>query len=214
MSKHAHLQEIMDTGILAVVRMQDADKVLAVVQAIREGGITCIEITMTTPKILHLLEKTADAIGDRSLIGVGTVLDAESAHAAILAGAQFIVTPTLNLDVIAVARRYGKVVISGGFTPTEILAGWEAGADLVKIFPATSLGPQYVKDIKGPLPQVELVPTGGVNLDTIGAFLKAGVAAVAVGGALLHKDAIAAGKYEVLTESARQFTEAVREARA
>ena len=214
MSKQAHLQEIKDTGVLAVVRMHDAEKVLEVVQAIREGGITCIEITMTTPKVLHLLEKTADAIGDRSLIGVGTVLDPESAHAVILAGAQFIVTPTLNLEVIAVARRYGKVVISGGFTPTEILTGWEAGADLVKVFPATSLGPQYIKDIKGPLPQVDLVPTGGVNLDTIGAYIKAGVAAVAVGGALLHKDAIAAGKYEILTKSARQLTEAVRDARA
>jgi 2-dehydro-3-deoxyphosphogluconate aldolase / (4S)-4-hydroxy-2-oxoglutarate aldolase len=213
-TRESTLREIKETGVVAVIRMSDPKKLQHVVQAIREGGVSCIEITMTTPKALQMIEKTADAIGDNSVIGVGSVLDPETARAAILAGAEYVVCPTLNRDVIEMSRRYGKVVIPGAMTPTEILTAWQAGADVVKVFPATSLGPQYIKDIKGPLPQIELSPTGGVDANTIGAFIKAGASAVAVGSALLNKQAIADEKYEVLTDLAKQLTEEVRKARA
>ena len=173
-----------------------------------------IEFTMTTPNALAIIESATREFGDDVLLGAGTVLDPETARAAILAGAQFIVAPTLNPKVMEVCHRYSKVVIPGAFTPTEILTAWEWGADFVKLFPAEFGGPEYLKAIRAPLPQVKLVPVGGVSLENTGDFIKAGAAAVAVGGNLVKKSAIAAKNFAELTDLARQFVEAVNRARA
>lgn len=212
-SREANLQRILDTGIVAVVRAPSSDDLISVVKALYAGGVECIEITMTTPNALEVIKASVEAIGDKALIGVGTVLDPETARMAINAGAQYVVTPTLNLDVIRLCKRYSRVIIPGAFTPTEILTAWEAGADIVKVFPATALGPKYFKDIKGPLPHVRLTPTGGVDLDTIGEFIRCGADCVAVGGNMVKKELMAAKDYDGLTALARKFAEAVRAAR-
>jgi 2-dehydro-3-deoxyphosphogluconate aldolase/(4S)-4-hydroxy-2-oxoglutarate aldolase len=170
---------------------------------------------MTTPGAIRALEKLADAFGDKMILGAGTVLDPETARATILAGARFLVTPALKVATIEMARRYSTVICPGALTPTEILTAWEAGADFVKVFPCSNVGgAKYIKAVKAPLPQVEMIPTGGVNLDTIGDFLKAGAAAVAVGSELIDNETIKAGKYEVFTERAKQFLAAVKAARS
>lgn len=213
-SKQDTLAEIRHTGVVAVIRMTDHQRLMNVVHAVRDGGVTCIEITMTTPNAVQMIEKTADSIGDQSTIGAGTVLDPETARAVILAGAEFVVATTLNLKVIELCQRYSVAVVPGAFTPTEILTAWEAGADIVKLFPATALGPQYIKDVRAPLPQVEIIPTGGVNVDNAGDFIKAGACAVAVGSALLNKKAIVEERYSKLTDLAKQLTANVQQARA
>lgn len=169
---------------------------------------------MTVPGAIDVIKEFKSAMKDEVLVGAGTVLDPETARAVILAGAEFIVTPTLNLRVIEMCRRYGKIVIAGAFSPTEILTAWEAGADIVKVFPATVGGPQYLKDIKGPLPQINLVPTGGVDLENTPDFIRAGAVAVAVGASLVDKAALSEGKYDLITEKAKRFIEAVKLARA
>ena len=168
---------------------------------------------MTTPGALDVIGECANRLGDEILLGAGTVLDPETARAAILAGAEYIVTPTLNPDVITLCRRYDKVIIPGALTPTEILTAWECGADIVKVFPATAVGPRYFKDVKAPLPQIDLIPTGGVDLDNAADFIRAGACAVAVGGNLVDKAAVAAGEWQVLTDTARKYVETVRDAR-
>jgi 2-dehydro-3-deoxyphosphogluconate aldolase/(4S)-4-hydroxy-2-oxoglutarate aldolase len=207
------LGRIVDGGLVAIVRLDQEAPLQAVVEALCLGGIDVIEVTMTTPGALDALKDASASLGNRVLLGAGTVLDSETARAAILAGARFIVSPTLSTDVTKLCHRYGVVSIPGAYTPTEILAAWELGADLVKVFPAGSLGPQYIRDVLAPLPQIRLVPTGGVNLTNIRAFVEAGATAVAVGGNLVSKSVIARGDYETLTQTARQFRVAVDTAR-
>jgi len=172
-----------------------------------------LEITFTVPRATHVLETVADRLGDKILLGAGTVLDTETARAALLAGAEYLVSPTLNLDVIAMARRYGKLVMPGAFTPTEILTAWEAGADIVKVFPSDVTGPKYLKAVRGPLPQVRLMPTGGVNLDTAADFLRAGACALGIGGSLVEPQAVAKGDFDRIESLARQYVQIVDEAR-
>lgn len=204
MDKYAAIQYLMDKCIVAVVRADaGGDTLVEVVEAVAEGGVHCIEVTMTTPGALKCIEAASEKLADADvLLGVGSVLDAETCRMAILAGAEYVVTPTLSIPVIQMARRYGKPVIAGAFTPTEILTAWEHGADLVKVFPCSIGGPDYIKAVKAPLPQVLLVPTGGVALDNIGAFLKAGASALAVGGNLVEKKCIAARDFKGLTANA------------
>ncbi len=210
--KRRDFQLLSDTGIIGVVRTDSSSRLLQVAAALREGGLNCIEITMTTPGALRAIEEVAGKL-DGVLIGAGTVLDALTARQAILAGARFIVTPTVALDVIEMCHRYSVVVIPGAMTPTEILTAWEAGADMVKVFPAHILGPAYLKAVREPLPQILLVPTGGITAANAGEFIKAGAALVCAGGWLVDKKAVAEGRYEILTERARQLVEAVRAAR-
>lgn len=209
MNKDKNLRLMLETGVVGVVRTESPKELLQVAEAIREGGVQCIEIAMTTPGALRVIEAVASQLDD-VLVGAGTVLDPETARMAILAGAEFIVSPTLDFKVIELAKRYGKVVAPGTFSPTEILSAWEAGADIVKVFPATRLGPQYFKDIKAPLPQVRLMPTGGVDASNAAEFIRAGADVICVGSALLDKRAIAEGRLEVLTENARRLIAAVQ----
>ena len=206
------LQTLLDARIVSVIRASSTEQALRATQAITAGGISCIEIAMTTPNALKVIEDIA-AKSDNVLVGAGTVLDAATARQAILAGVKFLVTPTVELDVIETARRYGVVVIPGAMTPTEILTAWEAGADMVKVFPASVLGPSYLKAVHGPLPQIPLVPTGGITADNAGKFIHAGAAMVCAGGWLVDKEAVANKRYEVLTERARQLVDAVSKAR-
>ena len=212
-SRSENLASIKACGVVAVLRADRPDALVQVAQAIGRGGIGAVEITMTTPGALDVIGECANRLGDEILLGAGTVLDPETARAAILAGAEYIVTPTLNPDVITLCRRYDKVIIPGALTPTEILTAWECGADIVKVFPATAVGPRYFKDVKAPLPQIDLMPTGGVDLDNAGDFIREGACAVAVGGNLVDKAAVAAGEWHVLTDTARKYVDAVRNAR-
>src|SRR6202049_3493074 len=166
MSKEDQLRQVLDCGIVAVVRSPDSQHLVEVVRALADGGVTVAEITMTVPGALDGLRQVRQALGDRVLLGAGTILDPETARAAILAGAEYLVAPTVNLDVIRLCQRYDKLVMPGAFTPTEILAAWEAGADIVKVFPADVLGPAFFKAMRGPLPQIRLMPTGGGGFDT------------------------------------------------
>lgn len=216
MDKYAAIQYLLDKCIVAVVRADSGGEELSrVVEAVAAGGVQCIEVTMTTPGALQCIEiASRNLAGSDALLGVGTVLDPETCRMAILAGAQYVVTPTLSIPVIQMARRYGKPIFAGAYTPTEILTAWENGADFIKVFPASIGGPDYIKALKGPLPQVPLVPTGGVELDNIGAFLKAGASALGVGGNLVSKKLVASRDYKGLTDNAKRFADAVRAARA
>ena len=206
---------IREIGLIPIVRVPSPEEGFQAVEAIIAGGIGIAEITMTVPNVIHVVERLADRYGDKVLLGAGTVLDTETCRAALLAGAQFIVTPALDTRVIEMARRYSKPCIPGALTPTEVVTAWQAGADWVKIFPCGPVGgPSYIKALKGPFPQIEFVPTGGVNLETTPEFIKAGAAAVAVGGELVNLKALKEGKFEVITETARKFLEAVRAGRA
>ena len=215
MDKYATINYLLDKCIVAVMRADSGgDDLVRVVEAVAAGGVHCIEVTMTTPGALECIETAAKKLaGADALLGVGTVLDAETCRMAILAGAEYVVSPTLSLATIQMARRYGKPMIAGAYTPSEILTAWEQGSDLVKVFPASIGGPEYIKALKGPLPQVPLVPTGGVELDNIAAFLKAGASALGVGGNLVSKKLLAARDFKGLTENAKRFADAVREAR-
>ncbi|MGE5507471.1 MAG: bifunctional 4-hydroxy-2-oxoglutarate aldolase/2-dehydro-3-deoxy-phosphogluconate aldolase [Chitinophagales bacterium] len=208
------LQTMIDTGVVAVMRTSSSQELVDVARALREGGVVTMEVTMTTPGALEAISNIAKVMGDQVIIGAGTVLDTESCRAALLAGAQFIVCPVLLPSVIDMCHRYDKVVVPGAFTPTEIYQAWDRGADAVKVFPATALGPQYFRDLKGPFPQIRLTPTGGVSLENAGDFIKAGASFVGVGGNLLDKKAIAAGQWNVLTETAAKYIAAVKGARA
>ncbi|MDQ1470135.1 MAG: 2-dehydro-3-deoxyphosphogluconate aldolase / (4S)-4-hydroxy-2-oxoglutarate aldolase [Bryobacterales bacterium] len=209
------LSFITEIGIVPVVRTPTAEAALKSVEALYNGGIRAAEVTMTVPGALKALEKLADKFGDKLVLGAGTVLDPETARACMLAGAQFFVTPTLKLSTIEMAKRYSKVICPGALTPTEVLTAWEAGADVVKVFPANSLGgAKYLKALKGPLPHIEMIPTGGVNLETAGDFLKAGACAVAVGGELVDAKLIKEDRYDLMEERARQYLQAIAKARA
>ncbi len=209
------LSFITEIGIVPVVRTTSADAAIQSIEAIYRGGVRSAEITMTVPGAIQALEKIADRFGDKIMLGAGTVLDPETARICMLAGAQFFVTPSLRLSTIEMVKRYSKVICCGALTPTEVVTAWEAGADVVKIFPANCVGgPKYIKALKGPLPHIEMIPTGGVNLETTGEFLKAGACAVAVGGELVDGKLIAEGRYDMIEDRARQFMAAVGKARS
>ena len=215
MTKQTILSTIREIGLVPVVRTASADSAFKAIEAIYAGGVLTAEITMTVPGALRALEKLADHFGDRMLLGAGTVLDPETCRACMLAGAQFFVTPALNFKTIEMAHRYSKPIMPGALTPTEVLAAWDAGADIVKIFPCDNVGgPKYIKALKGPFPQIEMIPTGGVSLTTAGDFLKAGASAVAVGGELVDAKTIKEGNYQIFTERAKRFLEVVKTARA
>lgn len=213
MNRETDLQRVLSGGLVAVVRAAEAANLVDVVAALAEGGVAVAEVTFTVPGALDVLKAAKSRLGDRVLLGAGTVLDAESARAALLAGAEFLVSPTLNLDVIRMAKRYDKLVFPGAFTPTEILAAWEAGADVVKVFPAEVVGPAFFKAMRGPLPQIRLMPTGGVDLNNAGDYLRAGACCLGVGSQLVDPKAVASGDYEYLRGLAWQYTQAVRLAR-
>jgi 2-dehydro-3-deoxyphosphogluconate aldolase/(4S)-4-hydroxy-2-oxoglutarate aldolase len=208
------LSFITEIGIVPVVRTPSAESAIKSIQAIHRGGVRAAEITMTVPGAIKALEKLADEFGDTIMLGAGTVLDPETARACMLAGAQFFVTPTLKLSTIEMAKRYSKVICPGALTPTEVLTAWEAGADVVKVFPANAMGgAKYIKALKGPLPHIEMIPTGGVNLETCGEFLKAGACAVAVGGELVDAKLIREGRYDEMEARARQYLHAIARTR-
>lgn len=214
MNWHAILHSIIDIGIVPVVRTASAESAVRAVEAIYRGGIRAAEITMTVPGAVHALEKVANDFGDKITLGAGTVLDPETARTCMLAGAQFIVTPALSLKTIEMAKRYSKVITAGALTPTEVLSAWEAGSDIVKIFPCGAVGgPKYIRALKAPFPQIEMIPTGGVSLETTAEFLRAGACAVAVGGELIDSKNIADGRYEVFEERARHFLAEVAKGR-
>jgi 2-dehydro-3-deoxyphosphogluconate aldolase/(4S)-4-hydroxy-2-oxoglutarate aldolase len=213
MSREPQLRHVLECGIVAVVRSPDSQQLVEVAEALAGGGVTVIEITMTVPGALDVIRQVQKALGDRILLGAGTILDAQTARAALLAGAEFLVAPTVNRDVIRLCRRYGKLVMPGAFTPTEILTAWEAGADIVKVFPAEVVGPAFFKAMRGPLPQVRLMPTGGVDLNTAADFLRAGACCLGVGGQLVEPRAVAEGNFDRIRDLARQYVNLVKQVR-
>jgi 2-dehydro-3-deoxyphosphogluconate aldolase/(4S)-4-hydroxy-2-oxoglutarate aldolase len=201
-------------GAVAVVRLEDTTQLRPIIDALVAGGVRALEITMTMHGALDAIAESSAALEGSVLLGAGTVLDAETARLVISAGARFVVGPTFCADMVRACHRYDVVAIPGAYTPTEIAAAWEAGADLVKVFPASSLGPSYLRELLGPLPRLRLMPTGGVTTENAGAFLAAGAAVVGVGSALVDHAAVARGDYAQITERARQLSEIVRAARA
>jgi 2-dehydro-3-deoxyphosphogluconate aldolase/(4S)-4-hydroxy-2-oxoglutarate aldolase len=214
MSRESQLRHVLDCGLVAIVRSPDSRQLVEVARALADGGVTAVEITMTVPDALDVVRRVRQDLGDRLLLGAGTVLDPETARAALLAGADYLVAPTVNLEVIRLCRRYDKLVMPGAFTPTEILAAWEAGADVVKVFPAEVLGPAFFRAVRGPLPQVRLMPTGGVDLNTAADFLRAGACCLGVGSQLVEPRAIAERNFDRIRDLARQYVEVVRRCRA
>ena len=214
MDKREMMELIQKTGVIAIMRAKSSDQLLAAADAIKAGGVQAIEVTMTTPGALDVIRQATERYGADVLFGAGSILDPESARAAILAGAQFVVCPTLNLKTIEICHRYSIPVVPGAYTPTEILTAWEAGADMVKVFPASVGGPDYFKAIKGPLPQVKLVPVGGVELENTADFIRAGADAVGVGSALVSQKLLDAGDFATLTERARRLCQEVAKGRA
>ncbi len=214
MTRHEQIQRIRETAFIAVLRADSSEQLIEVGRALKAGGCDLIEVTMTTPDALDVIETATDELGDDVLIGAGSVLDAETARSAILAGAEYIVSPITNYDMIEMAHRYDKVTMPGAFTPTEAINAYQAGADFVKVFPASIGGPKLIKAMLAPMPQLSLVPTGGVNLDTIVDFLDAGAAACGVGSALVKKSALKTGDMDVIESTAAAFMEKVRNARS
>ncbi|MYF98181.1 bifunctional 4-hydroxy-2-oxoglutarate aldolase/2-dehydro-3-deoxy-phosphogluconate aldolase [Candidatus Poribacteria bacterium] len=210
MTKLEQMHRIEECGIVAIIRANSSNELIEAAVAIQTGGVDVIEITMTTPDALQVIGEVSARLGNAVLIGVGSVLDAETARAAMLAGAEFVVSPVTKPDIIEICNRYGKVVIPGAFTPTEILYAWETGADYVKVFPSSGVGPSYIKDIKAPLPQIPLIPTGGINVNNAAEFLKAGASALGVGSALVSSDIIDSGNFTILTERAEKLVAAVK----
>lgn len=214
MDKKKIVEQLESLGLVPVVRASSADEAMQVIEAIKAGGVNVLEITMTVPGAVRVIEKVANKYGSDVLVGAGTVLDPETARACLLAGAQFIVSPALNLDTIALCHRYSAPVMPGVLTPTEVITAWSAGADFVKVFPCGAVGgASYIKNLKGPFPQIKMIPTGGVSLKTAQDFIKAGASALGVGTDLVDVKAIRAGEPHVVTERAQQFVELVREAR-
>lgn len=215
MNKSEIMQHIAEIGVIPVVRAESADIALRAIDAIQAGGISVLEITMTVPGAIRIIEEVAQKLGSKAVVGAGTVLDEVTARQCILAGAQFIVSPALNLHTISCCHRYGIVVIPGAMTPTEVVTASSAGADWVKVFPAGALGgPSYIKALKAPLPHIQLVPTGGVSLKTAADFILAGAIALGVGTDLVDTKALRDGEDRLITQRARQFVEVVKEARS
>jgi len=213
MSNSAEVDIITETGVIAIMRAKSSDQLLGAADAIKEGGVNVIEVTMTTPGALDIVNRAVEKYAHEVLFGAGSILDPESARAAILAGARFVVCPILSINTIQICKRYSVPVIPGAYTPTEVLTAWEAGADFVKIFPASTGGPGYIKAIKAPLPQVKLIPVGGVDLNTTADFIRAGCEAVAVGGALVDQKLLNKRDFRTITERARRFREEVEKGR-
>jgi 2-dehydro-3-deoxyphosphogluconate aldolase/(4S)-4-hydroxy-2-oxoglutarate aldolase len=215
MSDKDEVKEILrQTGVVAIIRLDDPKSLIDVSRALSRGGVKLIEITMTTPGALETLQSIAEHLKKDAIVGAGTILDAETTRAAIMAGAQFVVSPVYRKDIVTMCHRYSVVVISGALTPTEVLSAWDFGADAVKVFPARFGGAKYLQDLKGPLPQVELIPTGGINLKTAPDFIRAGASAVGVGGALIERRLIQQFDFEKITDNAREFIQAVQVARS
>ncbi len=207
--------QVVASGVVAVIRGSSADNIIPIAQALKDGGVTALEITVETPKVLSIIENVVEQFGQDVVVGAGTVLDPETARAAIMAGARFIFSPTVNPETIKMTKRYGVLSIPGALTPTEIVTAYEAGADLIKVFPANVFGPGYLKDVHGPLPHIPLMPTGGVDVSNIGAFIKAGAVAAGVGSCLVNTKVTMDDAYFVkLKETAAQFVAAVKEARS
>lgn len=211
--KHSEiLSRIKQLAVVPIVRTPSSTSALAAVEAVVKGGIDCVEVTMTVANALKAIETVADTYGDKVLLGAGTVLDPETARDCMLAGAQFFVTPCLNHKTIELARRYSRPIFPGALTPTEVMTAWEAGADGVKVFPCNALGgAKYIKALKAPFPQIDLIPTGGVNLETMLDFLQAGATAVGIGSELIDAHSVSSGKFEGVTEKARKFLNIARE---
>lgn len=207
------LGEIIDTGVVAVLRARSSVELMDAARALYQGGVRAIEVTMTTPNALEVIKEVSKEMSGDVFVGVGSVLDGETARAAILAGAEFVVGPVLNEGVVKVCKRYSKVVCPGAFTPTEIFRAWELGADIVKVFPATVVGPRYFKDILAPLPQVRLMPTGGVSVENAADFIRAGACAVAAGSSLVDKKAVAERRWDIITETAKRMIVEVKRGR-
>ena len=204
---------IEQDGVIAVVRLNDLSNAVPLTEALVAGGVRAVEFTFTNPAAAGAIAAASDALGSRALIGAGSVLDAETARVAILAGATFIVTPTVSLPAIEICNRYGVATTIGALTPTEILTAWQTGATYVKVFPANLGGPRYLRDVLGPLPQVKLIPTGGVDVDNAGEFIRAGAVAVALGSNLVDARSVASGDWETITSRAQAIVDAVARAR-
>ena len=214
MKKEDVLKRIHEIGLLPVLRANSVSEALALAEAIEAGGVTALEVTMTVPGAIEVIRQLVRETQGRILIGAGTVLDPETARACMLAGAEFIVSPSLNVKTIEICRRYSVPVMPGALTPTEVVTAWEAGADVVKVFPCSALGgAKYLKALKAPLPQIEMIPTGGVSLATAAEFLAAGAFALGVGGDLVNPQAIADGKPEFITQTARDYMAIIRKFR-
>ena len=209
MTRDEALKIILESKIIAVIRMSDSRKLFRVVEAVRQGGIRAVEITMTIPGAIDIIRTMAAERPEGALLGAGTVLDARSADAVIEAGADFVVSPVLDLDMVRACRTNDRFVAPGAFSPTEILTAWKNGADVVKVFPATSLGPKFFKDIRGPLPHIRLMPTGGVSVQNAKDFIEAGACCVAIGTALLDPRTIELGEWELLTRKARELIDSL-----
>lgn len=213
MNKEKTLQRMSDSGVVAVIRAPSSEVLIPLTEALLQGGVLSIEVTMSTPKAIHGIEMLADRFGDQAVVGVGTVIDAATASDAIRAGAQFVVSPVTDARIIETVIRHGKVMIPGAFTPTEIVNAWTLGGDVIKVFPSTALGPQYFKDLLAPLPQLKLTPTGGVDLKNVGQWIKAGAVCVGVGSALVTKEALANQDWAGVAKMSKAFVEAIQEAR-
>jgi 2-dehydro-3-deoxyphosphogluconate aldolase / (4S)-4-hydroxy-2-oxoglutarate aldolase len=214
MDSRTALDQLLTSGVVAILRSTDASRLIDAAEALVAGGVTVMEITFTVPRAHEVLERMAERLADKVVLGAGTVLDAATARIAILAGAEFIVSPVVSHEVIATCRRYSKLSLPGALTPTEIFTAWEAGADIVKVFPSEVTGPAYLKAVRAPLPQVRLMPTGGVNLETAADFLRAGACALGLGGSLVEPGALASGDMGRIESLARQYLEIVRRTRA
>lgn len=211
MSGIKSLQRVLDQKIVAVIRADSGDLLVDVAESLLAGGVEVMEVTFTVPRAIRVLEQVADRIGSRILLGAGTVLDTQTCRAALLAGAEFIVSPAVNVEVIEICKRYGKIVMPGALTPTEVVTAWQAGADIVKIFPSEITGPKYLKALHGPLPQVRLMPTGGVNLETAAEFLRCGACALGIGSSLVDPKVVAAGDLKKIENLARQYVQIVKD---
>ena len=214
MTKPEILQRIVEPGIVAIIRADSSDQLGQAAEALLAGGVTAMEVTMTTPNALAVIAEVVARFGRKVLMGVGSVLDTETARAAILAGAEFVVTPVTKPEVVRLCNRYGKPIAAGAFTPTEALLAHESGADFVKIFPADQVGPTFIRNLLAPLPMLHIIPTGGVTPETAGEFIRAGSVALGAGSALVSKEILKSGDWKKLTERAALFVAAVRAARA
>lgn len=213
MIKSVQLQKLKESGIVAVIRRPKPQDALHIANALVEGGVGALEITVDTPGVFDLIALLKGKLGERALVGAGTVLDADTAKQAILAGSDFIFSPILDIDTIRLTNKYGKISIPGVMTPTEIVMAHKAGADLIKVFPGNALGVDYIKELQGPLGHIPMMPTGGVTMDNVAQFIRNGAVAVGVGGHLVKKDAIKAGRFEELRDTARTFAQLIQEAR-
>lgn len=213
MSRLDDLHRVTSGGLVAIIRAPTDEALVGVAEALFEGGIDVIEVTMTVPRALETLAAVRDRLGKRILLGAGTVLDAATARSALLAGAEFIVAPHTDLETIELCHRYDRLVMPGALTPTEVVRAWQAGADIVKLFPADAGGPSYLRSLRAPLPQVRFLPTGGVNLDTLADYFRAGACAVGLGGALVERKAVAEGDFARIRDLAARYVEAVRQVR-